>query len=198
MTKPDSKPSDVFTWFSARTTGTPSPSAPTSAAITTIDSDSMMVWFSPAMICGMAYGNSTFHSTWRLVAPADLLLTYALLVRALKLAGYTVIGDRYVWDALVDRKMYHDDARWMERAIRRGFQLLGAKPDQALLFSLPLQISQARSEAKDEPFPDPPELRARRHNLYQALQAEPRMITIEADRPVADIAAEISALLPPS
>ena len=35
-------------------TGTPSPSAPTSAAITTIDSDSMMVWFRPAMICGKA------------------------------------------------------------------------------------------------------------------------------------------------
>ena len=40
--------------LSARTTGTPSPSAPTSAAITTIDSDSMIVWVSPAMICGRA------------------------------------------------------------------------------------------------------------------------------------------------
>jgi hypothetical protein len=54
MTKPLSNPSAVFTWLSARTTGTPSPSAPTSAAITTIDSDSMIVWFSPAMICGKA------------------------------------------------------------------------------------------------------------------------------------------------
>jgi hypothetical protein len=43
-----------LTWLSARTTGTPRPVAPTSAAITTIDSDSMMVWFRPAMICGSA------------------------------------------------------------------------------------------------------------------------------------------------
>ena len=54
MIKPDSNPSPVFTWLSARTTGTPSPSAPTSAAITTIDNDSMIVWFSPVMICGSA------------------------------------------------------------------------------------------------------------------------------------------------
>src|SRR3989338_3152513 len=54
MMKPDSNPSAVLTEFSARTTGTPSPFAPTRAAITTIDSDSMMVWFRPAMICGKA------------------------------------------------------------------------------------------------------------------------------------------------
>ena len=51
---PDSNPSAMFTVLIARNTGTPSPSAPTSAAITTIDSDSMIVWLRPAMICGSA------------------------------------------------------------------------------------------------------------------------------------------------
>ena len=50
-------------------TGMPRPLAPTMAEITTIDSDSMMVWFSPAMICGRAQGNSTFHSFCEGVAP---------------------------------------------------------------------------------------------------------------------------------
>ena len=49
----------------------PTPSAPTMAAITTIDSDHMMVWFSQTMICGSAQGNSTFHSFWRGVAPVS-------------------------------------------------------------------------------------------------------------------------------
>src|SRR5690606_12582485 len=62
ITKPDSKPSEVFTLFNARTTGTPNPAAPTSAAMTTMDRDSMIVWFNPAMICGNALGNSTFQS----------------------------------------------------------------------------------------------------------------------------------------
>lgn len=133
---------------------------------------------------------------WRLVATADLVFTYAVVVRALQLSGHSVIGDRYVWDALVDREMYHDEAGWMDRAIRGGFRLLGAKPDQALLLNVPLEISQARSEAKDEPFPDPPEKRAQRHKLYQALQGEARLTTINVDRPVDEIAAEIEALIP--
>ena len=69
MMKPLSNPRAVLTLFSARTTGTPRPEAPTSAAMTTMDRDSMMVWFSPAMICGVALGSSTFHSSWRGVAP---------------------------------------------------------------------------------------------------------------------------------
>ena len=69
MTSPASKPSAVLTVLSARTTGTPSPSAPTSAAITTIDSDSMIVWVSPAMICGSAQGSSTLRSSCPGVAP---------------------------------------------------------------------------------------------------------------------------------
>src|SRR5262249_21358403 len=54
MQRPDSKPFATLTLFSARPTGTPSPAAPTRAEMTTIDSDSMIVWVSPAMICAMA------------------------------------------------------------------------------------------------------------------------------------------------
>ena len=69
MTKPDSKPSASLTEFRARTTGTPRPSAPTSAAMTTMERDSMIVWVRPAMTWGKAYGNSIFHSSWRGVEP---------------------------------------------------------------------------------------------------------------------------------
>mmetsp|Transcript_18153 Transcript_18153/g.28309 ORF Transcript_18153/g.28309 Transcript_18153/m.28309 type:complete len:263 (-) Transcript_18153:436-1224(-) len=69
ITSPLSKPKPLSTRFSALTTGLPNPLAPTNAEITTIDSDSMIVWFSPAMICGKAEGSSTFHRSCRLVAP---------------------------------------------------------------------------------------------------------------------------------
>src|SRR5690606_31592647 len=64
MHRPASKPRAMLTVLSARTTGTPSPLAPTSAEMTTRDSESMIVWVRPAMICGMAKGNSTLRSTW--------------------------------------------------------------------------------------------------------------------------------------
>ena len=69
MASPASSPSGMLTEFSARTTGLPSPSAPISAAITTIDRQSMMHWVSPAMMVGSAAGSSTFQRSWRLVAP---------------------------------------------------------------------------------------------------------------------------------
>jgi len=37
--------------------------------MTTIDSDSMIVWVRPAMICGIAHGSSTLRSSWLGVAP---------------------------------------------------------------------------------------------------------------------------------
>src|SRR5208282_1556202 len=69
MVKPASKPMPICTELSARTTGTPSPPAPTSAAITTIDKLSMMHWVMPAMMVPAALGNSTFHRSCRGVAP---------------------------------------------------------------------------------------------------------------------------------
>ena len=69
MVKPASKPMPTCTEFSARTTGTPRPPAPTSAAITTIDRLSMMHWVMPAMMVVAALGNSTFHSSCIGVAP---------------------------------------------------------------------------------------------------------------------------------
>ena len=69
MANPASNPMPTCTVFSARTTGTPRPPAPTSAAITTIDRLSMMHWVMPAMMVGAAQGNSTFHSSCMGVAP---------------------------------------------------------------------------------------------------------------------------------
>ena len=54
---------------SALFTGLPRLGAPISVANTTIDSDSMMHCVRPAMIEGSAAGSSTFHRSWRLVAP---------------------------------------------------------------------------------------------------------------------------------
>ena len=69
MVKPASKPMPTCTELSARTTGTPRPPAPTSAAITTIDRLSMMHWVMPAMMVEAAPGNSTLKSNCIGVAP---------------------------------------------------------------------------------------------------------------------------------
>eukprot|EP00659_Diplonema_papillatum_P013592 gene13591-20931_t len=62
IARPASKPRAMSAVFSALTTGLPRPSAPTRAAITTIDNDSMMHWVMPAAMLGMAWGSSIRES----------------------------------------------------------------------------------------------------------------------------------------
>lgn len=54
IARPASNPMAISAVFSALTTGLPRPSAPTRAAMTTIDSDSMMHWVMPVVMLGMA------------------------------------------------------------------------------------------------------------------------------------------------
>jgi len=69
MASPASNPLAMLTVFSARSTGTPSPGAPTIAAITTMESLSMVQWVTPAMMVGIARGICAVNSRWRGVAP---------------------------------------------------------------------------------------------------------------------------------
>ena len=52
-----------------RNTIWPRPPTAIMEAITTMDSDSMSDWFTPAMMEGMASGNCTFSSIWLGDAP---------------------------------------------------------------------------------------------------------------------------------
>ena len=106
-----------------------------------------------------------------------------------------MICDRWVWDSFIDRRLYHNGAPWVDRVIGPVFKLLGAQPRPAILLMLPLAESQRRSEAKDEPFPDAPEVRAARHLEYEAMAADPRFLVIDASQPPEVIAARILAEL---
>ena len=64
-------PSGTLTVLSERTTGLPIPPAPTSAAITTMESDSMMHWLTPAMMVGRAAGSFTLVSSCHRLQPND-------------------------------------------------------------------------------------------------------------------------------
>ena len=62
-------PIGMLTVLSARTTGLPRPLAPISAAMTTMERQSMMHCVRPAMMVGQAAGSSTFQRSCRFVAP---------------------------------------------------------------------------------------------------------------------------------
>ena len=65
MAIPASKPMAGRTWFSDRSTGTPSPPDPTMVAMTDMDSASMMDCVRPSMMAGRACGSSTLRRSWK-------------------------------------------------------------------------------------------------------------------------------------
>lgn len=140
-------------------------------------------------------GRSWVRHLWLACAIVDLLFTAAVRVRVQTWRGRSVICDRWVWDSFIDRRLYHKGAPWADRVITPLFAAFGAKPDLAIVLMLPFEQSKLRSEAKDEPFPDPPDIRAARHLEYEALAKDPKFATLDASRPPAEIAARIVALL---
>ena len=135
------------------------------------------------------------ETTWLIAACADLLFTYGARVRAMARRGRVVICDRYVWDALIDRRLYFPDQGWVDSVIRRGFGLVGRRPDLALLLSLPYETACERSESKDEPFPDPAEIRLTRHRLYEELAADSALHVLDATRTPGELAGEVVGLM---
>ena len=71
ISSPATAPSPISWFWSAASTGSPSPPAPTIEAITTIESAIMITWFRPSMIDCPASGSWIRRSTWLRVAPND-------------------------------------------------------------------------------------------------------------------------------
>src|SRR2546430_8516119 len=69
IARPPTKPVPTSSWLNPATTTAPRPPPPMSAAMTTIESASMITWLTPAMIVGSASGSSTLIKVCPGVAP---------------------------------------------------------------------------------------------------------------------------------
>jgi len=110
-------------------------------------------------------------------APAPLWLTTAFVDTALqwamKLRYYArrydvVICDRFIDDARLDLLFKFPQYRFTDEIFDR-LALILPKPAAKILLWLPFDEMVRRVEAKNEPFPDPPELRERRYRAYENL-----------------------------
>ena len=69
IASPASNPIPILTCVTERYTSTPRPGAPTRDAVTTIDKESIILWFTPAMIVPVASGNCTLNNFCDAVEP---------------------------------------------------------------------------------------------------------------------------------
>ncbi len=117
---------------------------------------------------------------WVAAALGDMFVQYALGVRRALATGETVLADRYVADGLLDLDLRFPALGVSARPLARAVAWACPRPDVALLLWLPWEDAQTRLATKVEPFPDPPELRARRYQAYARLAASGQFAVIDA------------------
>lgn len=105
---------------------------------------------------------------WLVTAFIDTVLLWGVVLRAQASRYDVVICDRYFEDAKLDIAFKYPQYVFAEslfEPIRRAIP----RPDVALLLMLPFETMCERSEAKNEPFPDSPKVRALRYRAYEFL-----------------------------
>jgi len=128
---------------------------------------------------------------WTTVAFMDAVLQYVLKLRAELLLGRVVIFDRYVFDAALDLELKSPALRLNAFDLHAWLSAVAPTPALALLLTLPEDEVRRRVEEKNEPFPDPPEVRAKRYGRYEEWKANDAFTVIDASGSIEEVHAEI-------
>ena len=139
-----------------------------------------------------ALGRPHIRRLWLILALIDLLWVYGVKVRWLRWQKRTVICDRYLWDTLIDFRLNFSQEQVEDWSLWRLLVKASPRPDAAFLLLIPVEESLRRSRQKQEPFPDSPEILARRLAHYQALAENGRWRVMDGSRSLVELADEIS------
>ena len=135
------------------------------------------------------------QSFWLTIAILDLMHVYGIKVRWWLLRRRPVLCDRYLWDTLIDFKLMFPDIRVEEWLLWKILVWLTPRPDAAFFLTIPLEEAERRCWVKYEPFPDTPEMRAKRFAAYQEASQRGHWQILDATKPAADVASDILCVL---
>lgn len=131
---------------------------------------------------------------WLQIAFADMALQTAVVIRILRMLGYSVLCDRYIEESEIDLVMNFGEFAAQLRAWR-VVKAIAAKPEVRIFLDLPFRESLRRSVLKDEPFPDSEERRRRRAEFYELLKVRGDYCIIDASKGISEVSAEIDSFL---
>ena len=117
-----------------------------------------------------AMSNSIVSRLWLMIAMLDLLILYAVIIRAKSFLGNVVICDRYLGDTFIDFSLNFPGSNFKNMWLWRLLVATSPKPDVSFLFILPVEESMRRSKLKNEPFPDSKEVLVRRLEIYTTIK----------------------------
>lgn len=111
-------------------------------------------------------GRSLVRRLWLVLAILDLIRVYGLQVRLWLAQGKTVISDRYIWDTLIDFRLNFPHEQVDSWLLWKFLVWCSPKPRHSFLFLIPVSESLRRSEIKNEPFRDSPQVLEQRLRWY--------------------------------
>ena len=95
----------------------------------------------------------------------DLWFFYSIILR-MKGLNKCIICDRYIWDTYIDFKMKYPEFNFENGFWWRVTLKTMVKPQPSFCLYIPANESMRRSSLKDEPFPEPIEVRQERIEWY--------------------------------
>lgn len=111
-------------------------------------------------------GRRWLQRLWMSVAIVDLMWIYGVRIRWWLLRRRVVLCDRYLWDSLIDFEIMFPRENVAASPLWKLLVHLAPVPSVACLLMIPQNLSEQRCRRKYEPFPDSPERRRRRYELY--------------------------------
>jgi thymidylate kinase len=130
-----------------------------------------------------AFGNPRVQAAWIAMAFADSLVHYEFALRAALYRHDVVVCDRHIGDAELDLVLRFPDFAGVIESGTKALTWLSPKPALQLLYQVPLAVAVERSNRKQEPFPDPLEVRQARHAYYDRLALRADVCTVDAQLP---------------
>lgn len=132
---------------------------------------------------------------WLSVAVLDTVVQLAIKLRWKRRGQTWVVCDRYVGDTVIDLSLRFPDLVRPDGWLATALWVVCPKSAHALLLMIPEGEQLRRIELKQEPFPDPEDVRRRRAEMYRELAAGGRVEIIDAAQPVDAVFRDIAAHL---
>lgn len=140
------------------------------------------------------FSKSGVSESWVAMALLDSFLQCACKVRIYLAQGYTVICDRFLADAEMDLLLRFPKLQSIYKPSLWALRALSPRPANSILLNLPFEIVEQRVEQKNEPFPDPPDVRFKRWQAYQEFSRNGQFETIDAAQSIPEVFADIKRL----
>ena len=126
----------------------------------------------------------------------DMAMYYGVYFRLVELFGATILADRYFWDSCIDLQMKYPDVNYKKWLVFKFFNAMYLKPKYSIIYVIPAEVSMYRSTLKNEPWPEPVEVREQRIGIYMDEIAKNRWkYVIDATKSIDEVFSETMEII---